>query len=166
MRVPKTPAALAEFRKKAIAAAYMEAQGVKRSDIAKRLDYGEPGVAILLKYAEREEYLSKTPTFLLHNVSEADWHEVRQRFLIQELFTDSLSKIVPANLYFEAHMIYGGYRDYVHGAAVCVWQLLRHATRVGSHVGTFGASVRGHHQDFRQPNSLRRDSDRVHPAVR
>jgi len=131
MTVPKTPAHLAQFRKEAIAAAYFEAQGISRKDVARKLKSGESKLANLLKYAEQKGYLSKAPTFLRHNVSDADWHDVRTAFLVEKPFAGLLTRIVPSDLYFEAHMIYGDYPDFVHGAAVCVRQLLRRARRVG-----------------------------------
>ena|SRR6266545_2621157 len=131
MTVPKTPAHLAQFRKQAIAAAYFEAQGITRQDMARKLKFDEAKLAHLLKYAEQQRYLSKAPTFLRHNVSDADWHDVRTTFLVEEPFSNLLTGIVPSDLYFEAHMIYGSYQDFVHGAAVCVRQLLRRAKRVG-----------------------------------
>jgi DNA-binding transcriptional regulator LsrR (DeoR family) len=86
----------AEHRLLTIAAARMRSEGLTQDKIAKRLDKSQPEVSRLVAYAQEKHFLARSPSFLGHNVAEADLKEVDRRGFVPERLRKALRDRAPA----------------------------------------------------------------------
>ncbi|HOX55995.1 MAG TPA: hypothetical protein P5205_03055 [Candidatus Paceibacterota bacterium] len=131
----------AEHRLLAVAAARMRSEGLTQDKIAKRLDKSQPEVSRLVAYAQEHHYLARSPSFLGHNVAEADLKEVDRRWFVPERLRKALVASAPSGQYLDVRVLPDGEEPFSIAAAGCVGQLLRRAKLIGISWGRSVARV-------------------------
>ncbi|MGD0259318.1 MAG: hypothetical protein ABSD29_05765 [Verrucomicrobiota bacterium] len=121
----------AERRLLAIAAARMRSEGLTQAQIAKRLGKSQPEVSRLVSYAEENQFLARSPSFLSQNVAAADLKEADRRFFVHEELRKVLRKLAPDGLHLDVRVLPDGEEAFAAAAASCVSELVRRARLVG-----------------------------------